>query len=338
MDDDRIFDSSVLNSYASLQNFYLRSNAIEEVLSRREKPFTKVLIPLKANLTGKWAVCQLVTSPFRWILALALKMISKVAECFEAMRFSKGAKIGARQIEAGFAIYSNEPTKLFHFRTTTNKPNEPGKAIYNQPFIPQNRITDLKLLTRLWTVNNGIRFNSPGICYGMSYWFLYLFLKTQAQFSDPRVHMSALSKQFANGGGVDAVLLQSLCLRKGKLLGLKIGTQPLRTHNQLPFPLIRHTPNEWNSAAEAMANKLQNLPAGAYSIGVPRHQTAYIKYDDTLSYFFDPNHGFTEISGINQGAELYHLITKALKETGETNHPAYQRLAPHIDVTPVTLR
>ncbi len=338
MPDERVFNASVLDSYANLKFFLTSSASINEVLSRKNKPFSKVLSPLNPNLQGKWQVCQIATAPFRGILAIVLKIVAKIASLLGAKEFAKQAKTAAQYQLAGFGLYSETPTKLFRIKDSVNRPNPEGQIVNRTPAIPESRITDPKVKKKTFCiVDKAVEFNhQKGICRGMCEWFLYLYLHTKSQFSDPRRHMLALGKQFAKGGGMDPTLLQSLFLNKGKLLNMKFGAQT--THTRYPISLFEHTPIEWKAKAEPIMRELQNLPAGAYGVGLPLHQTAYIKIDDRLGYFFDPNHGITEINGDSVGEKLYELITTSLKETKGETAKGHGIFPLHVDVTPVRLR
>jgi hypothetical protein len=319
MSDTRVFNESVFNSFETLQNFLLRSNAIDQVLSRKDKPFSKVLSPLNPNLACHWQVSQIATAPFRWMLAIVLQIVAKTAAFLEATSFAKQVKTGSQYLEAGFDICSDTPTKLFRIKNSINHPNTQGKVVSKTPFIPESRITNTRVKKRTFcSLHKGVKFNhNQGICRGMSYWFLYLYLKTKTQFSDPRSHMAALGRQFVEGGGVDPTLLQSVYLRKGKLLNMQI-TAPHVT-------------------PEHIMNKPLNIPAGAYTIALPRHMMAYVKIHDKLGFFFDPNHGITEINGEAVDKKFYELVIGALEDTegvpSKPGHPIF-----HIGITPVTLR
>lgn len=86
-----------------------------------------------------------------------------------------------------------------------------------------------------------------------------------------------------------------------------------------------------------MVKPLRDLPAGAYATHLPRHVTAWVKIDPMLSFFFDPNHGITEISGPEHAEVLYVLLKGTLAATGDRSekHP---NLPLYMDVNPVHLR
>ena len=335
----RVFDPTVFNSYTNLQNFLLSSDAINQVLSRKDKPFSKVLRPLNPNLSCKWQVCQIATSPFRWIAAVVLKIIAKIASFLGAAQYAKQAKTGSHYLSAGFDLYSETPTKLFKIKNTTNGPNTQGKIVNETSLIPESHITDSRVKNRTFCrIYNGVKFNHHhGICRGMSNWFLYLYLKTKDQFSDPQSHMAAIGRQFAEGGGMESTLLQSIYLRKGNLLNMKVGTQVAHSPGTFVTSLYKYTPSEWKSSTELIVCQLQNMPAGAYEVGLPLHDVTYVKINNRLGFFFDPNHGITEINGDAVGENLYELISKTLRNTGEFSKE-HKDLILHVDIIPVSLR
>lgn len=339
MPDTITFNESVFSSYNNLQNFFLRSNAVNEVLNKKDKPYSKIEKPLNSNLRGKWLVCQIASAPFRLLLGLALKIISKSASLVGAKEFAKQTKTAFQYQKAGFGLYSDTPTKLFMIKDTTNRPNDQGAIVNKTPFIPESRITDPKVKHRTFCrLRKGIKFNhDQGICRGMSNWFLYLYLNTKNQFADPRSHMAALGAQFSKGGGIEPTLLQSINLWKGKLLNLKIGTQGIHSHGSFGDPLYAHTPAEWKSQSKQIIEKLQNMPAGAYGTYLPFHMTAYIKINDRQGFFFDPNEGIIEIIGDNVGEKLYEMLTETLKHTGE-NSETYPDLDYRVGIIPYQKR
>lgn len=329
----RVFNKSVFDSYANLQKFFRESDAIDQVLSRKDKPYSKKLIPLNPNLHWKWQACQIATAPFRIILYVPLILVHKLASTlgkygsFEAaLQIAKTARMGAKYLAAGFKTYSEAPTNLYRIKNTINEPNAEGKIVSETPSIPNEQITDSKVQKR--TRGNGIKFdNNNGICFGECLWYLHLYLKTKDQFTDPRAQMAAIGKQFAKGGGMDPTLIQSLHLGKGKLLGIKMGSQAPRELgvwdlSKLNFngtviakqisnygtPVILRTPTEWRSLGDEIIRQLQTLPSGAYTARMPGHVTVYVKIHDRLGYFFDPNDGITEIQGDSVGEELYKQV------------------------------
>lgn len=338
MSTTRVFNESVFSSYANLRGFFQRTDAIQQVLSQKDMPAPANLDPMNPNLAGKWQVCQIASAPFRWILAIVMDIIADIASFLGAQYFAKSLKGHAQALKTGFNVFSEEKTHLYMIQETENHPNRRGKIVNDHPLISQSRLTDPKVKKRTFCgIHNGVQFgHHQGICRGESYWFLYLYLKTKNQFSDPRSHMAALGKQFETGGGMDPTLLQSINLAKGKLLDLKIGAQTAHARRPIEH-LIRKTPSEWKSSPEETIRRLQNLPPGAYETGLPVHQTAYVKIDRNLGFYFEPNRGIVEINGEAQGEKLYELLSESMKNTGESSksHPG---LVLHVDVAPVTLR
>lgn len=367
MPNGRVFNKSIVESYATLKNFLSQSDAIEQVLSKKDTVYTKSLIarepffPWNSSLPWRWRACQFVTFPLRaylqsllhgmWAYASGIYQLTSLEA---AHRLAKVMMIGERRLNAGFAYFSDEPTKVFSLKTAVNRTNSQGNIIRKTPAIPRASITDPKIKKR--TYLDGIGFNFIGYCWGMSVWLIYLYLKTRSQFTDPRAHMAALGQQFTRGAGMDPALLQCIYLRKGKLLGLKIGTQPKRAHaivqwplvsgactalvqSLLGIPLFEQKPSEWNSSSEEIVRKLQTLPPGAYAVGVPKHGTAYIKINDRLGYFFDPNEGITEIQGDKVGEKLHGLISEVIDYCPKSGYDtSLGKAIWMVQVSPVTLR
>ena len=275
----RAWDSSVVHSYSSLKNYFTESDAINQVVSKKHKRTTRTLNPLNPNLAFKWRVCNLATFPLRLPFFIILLLISKVSSLAGKNKVRTYTRDGARFLYRGFNTFSQEPTKIFRLHSTRNRPDKMGQIVNNTPFIPAAQITDEKVKDRTFcSIHAGIKFDHPdGICRGMTDWFIYLYLNTKEQFSDPRSHMCMLGKLFKNGGGQEATLLQSIYIKKGKLLGLKVGTQNGLSPSSVPT--FHHTWNtaEWSSKKQEMVQQLQNMPAGAYQTWVPGHATAYIK-------------------------------------------------------------
>ncbi|MGC1878473.1 MAG: hypothetical protein WA678_03745 [Rhabdochlamydiaceae bacterium] len=320
MPDIRVFDASVFESYANLQSFFNRSPAIQEVLSKKNEPYSGIPIPLNANLACRWRVCQMTTAPFRWALAIFLKISAAGLACCGFSGRAKDLKRCAIHLIIGFDVFSNETTKVAMIMASENHPNKEGEIVNTHPLIPESQ-SPVSVTKRTYSSvhNHEIRFNyKQGICRGISNWFLYLYLKTKNQFPDPRAHMAALGEQFKNGGGMDPTLLQSIFLRKGKLLDLKIGTQPAHsTTVRHPVSSIEHPPHRWKTSSTEMIDQLKTLPPGAYTVRVPSHRMAFVKIDDRLGFFFNPNEGIIEICGNELGEKLYTQITYALKNVEE---------------------
>ena len=331
MPETRIFNESVFASYANLQDFFNRSRSIQKVLSKKGEPYSGIPIPINAHLNCQWQVCQLATQPFRLILAVFLTTVAVGLDRCHFSQAAKNMKNWSVHLIVGFNSFSNETTKVLKVASTLNSPNKNGKIVNEHPSIPESRLDASVRARTFCSIHKAVKFDhNQGICRGMSYWFLYLYLQTKEQFSDPRAHMAALAKQFKNGGGMDPTLLQSIFLGTGNLLNLKIGTQSAAETDYTK--LFEHTPNEWRSSSDAIIGQLKTLPVGAYAVGLPKHQTGFIKINDKLGYFFDPNYGVMEIQGHELAEKLYEKVSHTLKETSGSSNTG------HVDFMPITLR
>ncbi len=229
-------------------------------------------------------------------------------------------------------------THLYMIQTMKNQPNKKGDIIRKFEVLPNHELTDPKVIKRTFcTTENPVQFNHlDGICEGICDWFGYLYLKTAKDFVDPRTQMVLIGERFKNGGGADATLLQSLYLRKGKLLNLKIGVQSpyFKTFRGYPQSIIAKTSHQWNANKRNITKCLKNLSPGVYKTNLPIHATLYVKINQNLGFFVEPNKGILEIDGNLQGKVLYYLLSETLKRTGVVPSSKLSK----VEVIPVTLR
>jgi hypothetical protein len=270
-------------------------------------------------------VCQLATAPFRQILAIFLKTAAEGFAYCGSSQVAKELKHWSIHVLIGFHAFSNETTKVSKIVSSINAPNKQGKIVNEHPSIPESQVATSVRERTFCSIYRKIKFdNYKGICRGMSVWFLRLYLETKEQFSDPRAHMAALGEQFEEGGGMDPTLLQSLFIDTGEILNLKVDIES---------NLVKHTFNQWRSDSKEMIRQLKTLPCGAYTIVLPVHQTAFIKINDCLGYFFDPNSGIIEIQGSQLAEKLYDRVSHSLKATGNGTGKD-----PYVTFRTITLR
>jgi hypothetical protein len=334
MPETRVFNESVFSSFSNLKDFFNRSNAVQEVLSKKNEPYSGVPVPVGANLAGKWQVCQIATAPFRLILSICLEIFAAIFETCGQASVAKNMGNWAVHLDVGFNTYSEDTTKIFKIATSRNGPNREGKIVNEHPAIPESRL-DAKARKRSFcSIFHEVRFGHyEGICRGESDWFLYLYLKTKDQFTNPRVHLAAIAEQFENGGGMDPTVLQSVFLRGGKVLNLRRGKRDA-AGRLLEHYVIKHKHNDWRTNPSEMIRKIKALPVGAYRVGLPVHTTAFIKVSDQLGYYFDPNYGVIEIQGSELSEKLYAQVSSVLKYTGDSDMP----IANSVDFCPYALR
>lgn len=211
-----------------------------------------------------------------------------------------------------------------------------------------------------------VSFVFQGYCRGLSDWFIYLYLRTRNYFFnsetqeyDHKAHFAAIWEEFSGGAKEEAVLLQALRTGKGKLLGLKIGTQPIcskwtspLSHSSVREPSLRIDYSKWvdlrgsyDSADQiAIATKdfnetiseIEKLENGVYFVNNHNHAMVYVKIEKDLGYFFNSSQGIKEING-PQGDVLHKLIPVSgfLNPDGSW---VCDREFLKIEFTPVTLR
>jgi len=314
----RVFNESVLTTYQNLKNFFNRSNSIQKVLNKKNKPYSGVPIPIEYNLEPlrRGGVCQAITAPFRLILCCFFRVAAAGFKHLHCSQAAKNMKNWSVHLWIGFNAFSHETTKISKIIPSVNEPNQNGKIVDEHPPIPESRVDAQVKEASFCLIDHEIRFNHfQGICRGMSQWFLYLYLQTKDQFSSPRAHMAALGKQFKKGGGMDPTLLQSFHLGED-LLNLKMGS---RSKGAPCNALIKRTSDQWRSNASISIGQLNTLPSGAYRVRLPCHSTVFIKINEEVGYFFDPNYGIIEIQGRELAEKLYDIVSNIVRdlETGK---------------------
>ena len=115
--------------------------------------------------------------------------------------------------------------------------------------------------------------HQTGTCRGMCFWFVYLYLKTQAAFDDPGRHIEAVASAFIGGAPEQATLLQVISDVES-FLGIESHFQIMSTSHFKKRSIV-----------------FLKWQPGIYSIGVGKHRINYIKINKTCSYLFDPNIG-----------------------------------------------
>lgn len=138
-------------------------------------------------------------------------------------------------------------------------------------------------------------FHKGGICRGMCHWFIHLYFKTQASFSDPEVCIRSVGQHFTLGASRQAAFLQSLDL-------------------SVVYDLLHLTVREDDSTLRTLATsedqiiaEFQRRPPGVYGIYIASHQLVHVKIDESRQYLFDPNQGVIKV-------ESASLFKKAMEE------------------------
>lgn len=253
---------------------------------------------------------SLFSSPHRRIYFNGVFRVFQVISSYLCERYSFFCRHFSTSEEASNSLANPQVRWI---QRTINQPNEEGKKLESFPPIFLHQVFDSKIRVRLIGQRGVVTFqHTGGICRGMVDWFLYLYFRTQHQFENPRTHLFAVSKQFVNGGGEEATLLQSMIVRNGKLLGLRFGTQSPKSR-KLRVPRLKYTVADWNrSTPTVLITAFEQLPPGAYRIGVTIHAMALIKVNSNLAYLFDPNQGVLEINGEGVGRVLYSMLNRSL--------------------------
>lgn len=293
---------NIFDSYAHLKAFFQNSPDIAEVLKHKNSLQGKTIDLLPLRLTNHGAYSEELRA-----------LITKI----NVSQFGSQAKY----------------TRLFQIQKMTNDPNQFGQIVTQFEPIPMDDIDDLKIRNRVNYRKLGLFFNhTDGICSGETHWLNYLYLNTKNFFPNPRTHFFVLGELFKEGGGIDATLMQSLTLKKGGMLGLKIGIQSRHSSNSYPEPLFARTIEDWTSKKEEIVLMLQKLKKGSYRLNLPNHVTHYIKINSKLGYYIEPNEAIIEINGKLQGECLQKLTLYSVITTQKKTRSQF------INVFPVKLK
>ncbi len=122
-------------------------------------------------------------------------------------------------------------------------------------------------------------FHRDGLCRGMSFWFIFLLLKTAPLFTDEDQHFRSVGAQFEKGAPKQAALLHALTghCRVYDLLHLQAQEDYKKIDPQ-------------NKSNQQIIQEIQSLEPGLYSIFTSDHQMVYRK-TATHHYLFDPTQG-----------------------------------------------
>jgi hypothetical protein len=333
------FTKDVLASYENTRTFLEGRSTLLEIVKQRELFIQEPLFftHTRLKLHRVWVWLHDVTHPIRQIFRIVLATLFKSRFRPFALKLDEKLKTGFRSFgtfektqtrAVGPCSHKNPPPTISFqndpndledllwpiktsvlkvlgitlLQTTINKPQKGTEDLTEHPQIP---LTDPRLQKRSFSSNVFIHENR-GICRGMSDWFNYLYLHTRDFFADPRNHMLTLGKVFAEGGPKEAIFLQGIYTRDGKILNMKIG---MKTGRSLPKPnqriALKVNGGKRELVNPALAEKqIDSLKPGIYEVRFPVHQCSYLKVSECLSYYFDPNLGILEIKGPILGKKL----------------------------------
>lgn len=288
-----VFNPSQLSSFNGVKSLLNSSRAVQQVLSYRNQPLSGESRLGIRNFCGRWAVVPVALMaaalilPKVLLIALAIPLIC--------------AKLGSRS-----KIYPGFP-EIKHLISTRNRASAEARSLNELAPI---EVKDPQLQKRLFGSKQMIKFqHHQGICRGEVDWFLKVYLETRGQFSDPKAHMMALGKLFEQGGPQESVLLQSLFVRGGKILDLKVGTPDRKWYKNF----FNFDKRDFKSFSPSAKREFKLLPPGGYRVYFSTHATAFVKVSDELSYFFDPNVGIFEIKGESQTMPAFKLFTDVVE-------------------------
>lgn len=293
------------HSLENLQRFVKAEGDIRAVRSQGWQRSTKAIPwPVKPlpNISFKWHVANFVTFPFRWMMIIFLKSLNLVVKPVSDDTYWEIRNI-IRKLEVAFDRFSKpvapeSRTQVYVLGSSQNTPSSNVKLINSHPPLSYKEISDERVKKLLYPMDTKVIFNhDDGNCMGQAQHFIYLYHKTKMYFRHFASHMKALGKQFKDGANKEAMILQSVNDHQGDLHGVKIiAPAPHR------FTIYRAANYQY------LFNQINKLPSEtAYLCIVPGHATVYIKKNDQLGCFFDPNVGEFIIKGPDQGEKLLSL-------------------------------
>lgn len=273
----------ILSSYENLQAFFHESKDIERVLAYKNCPIS---VSEKKDASN----CTLI--------------------------LEDGSDLLVNQILEDASEVHHVPLTSGHIQLlyrTKNDPNSAGTVVQQSKALMPEEIPDPKVRKKTFLQNIVDFDHRLGICRGICFWFDYLYLATQDQFSDPEEHMAALAQLFAEGGGMEPTLLHSLNIKKGSFLGLKIGAQAYDSNTINSQPSLEELFLEWDGLLKnSIVHRLKKLAPGIHHIVICNiHAASYVKINENLAFFLDPNHGIFKIQGPMQ-AEILHGVLQVL--------------------------
>ncbi|MBS0605371.1 MAG: hypothetical protein JSR57_00350 [Verrucomicrobia bacterium] len=301
------FTPQLLDSATSLRAYLSGQEAIDQINRQAASPLSSA----SSKLNDRWEVFKWeVDSTFQDIIALFLKSVTCLLNSIGATDLAKRCHVASRHAMAStlYLTHFYEMGDRF-LMASLNSHRTDTDDLYLQSSIepgahPTFEIHDID------DRNQGIHFfHRNGICRGMANWFLYLYFKTQAQFTNPDEHIKAVTKQFEAGAPREASLLHSL--------NEEATTQVLNLGRQLDLlhcDPIRQTDRQ-------IAEEFCALPPGAYAVYSSSHRVNWINLGNGRGYFYNPSFGSDRIDGIED-------LTKCVKEFVKTHHVT--ETTPHL--------
>lgn len=196
---------------------------------------------------------------------------------------------------------------------------------------------DKEIRDRVW-IDNGqqqveFKHRQRGYCRGMSEWFIYLYLNAVFELKpkndeDFAKIIRAVGFEFKDGAKEAPTALHSIGINEGELLGLEVGDktkqgEPFhdncnKNFKRLPLVAIHESKLDQTNALE----DLENLPPNVYMVHSYHHAMVYVKINNELGFFFNPDGGITEIRGKQTGTNrgnLNQLLLNSLRVRDNMN-------------------
>ena len=200
--------------------------------------------------------------------------------------------------------------------------------LYMQKSIPVASIRDPDVakhigLHRLFLESNKKREKIPlyhkiGLCRGIVQWFTLLYFETKKEFPDTPEgrleHIKSVAQLFSRGGPRGASLLQSL-----NTVWNSSDSNLFNIWESESWSIyLQKTPVTGTRVEnlEEFTREIKKLSPGEYEFTLWKHSTFYIKVDQELGVFFDPDRGAILVKGEEGILNLAKYILKCGPEPG----------------------
>jgi hypothetical protein len=286
------FQPEILNSLVDLRSYFERQKEQEDILNSEAVPFSY----------NRWQIAWIaITIPFQVILSIFIECVAGIFDCIGAKDLAIRCEILGKHL-----LYDLNKLILFnkygenYLAPMINVYDLSASDVFLQPSIPISSLNpDVQEITFIGKWDTLFFYNPQGVCRGITNWFLYLYLVTKDQFSDPIQHVQNLAQLFQNGAPSPAALLHSFCYPEESLLNLAMNESKTISFQDLT-----------SNRAEALQN-LENLQPGAYSVWLLTHRVVYLKIaasDNDYALIVDPSAGLITFSEENQSSQVLDYL------------------------------
>jgi hypothetical protein len=305
------FSESVLESRYRFERYLAGEDAIARICEESKKPY----VPSECKLSA-FNVAWIVLTPFNIYYSLFLNAIGSFLYYFTSQhKLALNFYVQAARIDSYESmIFSNYIFGTYNniLVDWMNTYSQDAEEIYTHERIKlDNPDFDPSVVSYFhsgFVKDNHLVFGDlDGQCDGISHWFAHLYFRTQTMFTNPEHHLVSVAKQFSDGAGREAALMQL-------------------AQNSYHRPILGLT--QWQSnklespTAEKVRELFESLKPGLYSVVTVRkegskcgHRMNFAVTKDH-TYLLDPNYGLiketpenlSEPLSSNFSIKLYEIL------------------------------